>query len=340
MGKRDEYQYDYLDDNVRFADQINGALFKGRQVVKPEELEPADGQIIYLGKEAGVRENFKTIIDKTRLWKGRLLHILAVENQTYVDYRMILRNMLSESLSYHRQWKKKKAVHDRNSDLQIGTDAFLSGMTKEDKFIPIITLVVYCGTEHPWDGARCLYELLELDDEVKDYVTNYRLNLYDCHEHDTFDEYRTGLRQLFETVRYGKDKEQLRRVIEENKDAYSNIDGETKELLEVVANVKIPELYQTKGEGEQDMESREKRFNVCKAWEDWRLEGKEEGKAEGKMEHLVQAVCKKLQKNKQAAVIADELEEELAEIEKVIEVQKKIGSYDVGRICEALMLMS
>ena len=65
MGKRDEYQYDYLDDNVRFADQINGALFKGRQVVKPEELEPADGQIIYLGKEAGVRENFKTIVDKT-----------------------------------------------------------------------------------------------------------------------------------------------------------------------------------------------------------------------------------------------------------------------------------
>ena len=81
-------------------------------------------------------------------------------------------------------------------------------------------------------------------------------------------------------------------------------------------------------------------FNVCKAWEDWRLEGKEEGKAEGKIEYLVQAVCKKLQKNKQAAVIADELEEELAEIEKVIEVQKKIGSYDVGRICEALMLMS
>lgn len=92
------------------------------------------------------------------------------------------------------------------------------------------------------------------------------------------------------------------------------------------------------------MDSREKRFNVCKAWEDWRLEGKEEGKAEGKaegkIEYLVQAVCKKLQKNKQAAVIADELEEELAEIEKVIEVQKKIGSYDVGRICEALMLMS
>ena len=27
MGKKDEYQFDYLDDNRRFADQINGALF-------------------------------------------------------------------------------------------------------------------------------------------------------------------------------------------------------------------------------------------------------------------------------------------------------------------------
>ena len=26
MGRPDEYQFDYLDDNVRFADQVNGAL--------------------------------------------------------------------------------------------------------------------------------------------------------------------------------------------------------------------------------------------------------------------------------------------------------------------------
>lgn len=30
MGRSDEYQFDYLDDNNRFADQINGALFHGR----------------------------------------------------------------------------------------------------------------------------------------------------------------------------------------------------------------------------------------------------------------------------------------------------------------------
>ncbi len=321
MGRADEYQFDYLDDNNRFADQVNGALFHGRQVVKPYELEPADMQMVYLGKEAGNRKNFKTVVDKTRMWRGRLIHILAVENQSFVDYHMVLRNMLTECLGYQKQWKQKKRLHDRQKDLLIGSDAFMSGMTKAEKFVPIITLVVYCGTEHPWDGARCLHELLEMDDDVRGLVTNYRLNLYDCHEHDTFDEYHTGLRQLFEVLRYGKDKDKLRAVMEANKEAYSRMDSDTRELLEVVAKVKIKE-------DDQIMENGEKKYDLCKAFVDMKLEGSRE--------HLAKAVCIKLQKGKTANVIADELEEELAEIEKVIEAQKRAGSYDAEQVCKMM----
>lgn len=124
MGKSDEYYYNYLDDNDRFADQVNGALFQGKQVVMPEELKPADSQIVYLGKEAGMRENFKAVVDKARIWNGKVIHILLIEHQTYVDYRMVLRNMLSESLSYNKQWKQKKALHDNEKDLKHGTDEF------------------------------------------------------------------------------------------------------------------------------------------------------------------------------------------------------------------------
>ena len=321
MGRADEYQFDYLDDNNRFADQVNGALFHGRQVVKPYELEPADMQMVYLDKEAGNRKNIKTVVDKTRMWRGRLIHILAVENQSFVDYHMVLRNMLIECLGYQKQWKQKKRLHDRQKDLLIGSDAFMSGMTKAEKFVPIITLVVYCGTEHPWDGARCLHELLEMDDDVRGLVTNYRLNLYDCHEHDTFDEYHTGLRQLFEVLRYGKDKDKLRAVMEANKEAYSRMDSDTRELLEVVAKVKIKE-------DDQIMENGEKKYDLCKAFVDMKLEGSRE--------HLAKAVCIKLQKGKTANVIADELEEELAEIEKVIEAQKRAGSYDAEQVCKMM----
>lgn len=95
MGKSDAYQFDYLDDNEHFADQVNGALFQGRQVVKPEELMPADAQAVYLGEEAGAPKNYTAIVDKVRLWQGRLIHILAVENQTFVDYHMVLRHRTS-----------------------------------------------------------------------------------------------------------------------------------------------------------------------------------------------------------------------------------------------------
>ncbi len=76
MGKKDDYQFDYLDDNARFADQINGALFNGKQVVKSEELEPEDTQTVSTGKEKGT-ESIKTVVDKVRIWKGRKLHIYA-----------------------------------------------------------------------------------------------------------------------------------------------------------------------------------------------------------------------------------------------------------------------
>jgi len=72
MGRADEYQFDYLDDNRRFADQVNGALFQGRQVVKPDELEPADMQLVYHGKEDGKRESYKTVVDKIRAWRGKV----------------------------------------------------------------------------------------------------------------------------------------------------------------------------------------------------------------------------------------------------------------------------
>ena len=279
MGKKDDYQYDYLDNFERFADQVNGALFEGRQVVKPEELEPADALTVYLGKEAGVRKSYKDITDKARIWRGRLIHIITIQNQTYVDYRMVIRSMLAESIGYHKQWKNKKAAHKKAKNLERGSDSYMSKMNKDEKFTPIITLVVYCGTEHPWDGARCLHDLLDIDDEMKEFVTNYKLNLYDCHEHDTFEEYHTGLRQLFEVIRYNKDRNQLQRIMEENREAYINIDVDTREMFEVMAGVKLSEEYNT-------IENGKERYNMIKAFEDMRLEGKIEGKIEDILEIL------------------------------------------------------
>ena len=55
--------------------------------------------------------------------------------------------------------------------------------------------------------------------------------------------------------------------MEENKEAYSSLDGDTREMLKVMVNVDI-------SEEDKSMENGKKRYNMCKAFEDYRLEGK------------------------------------------------------------------
>ena len=69
--------------------------------------------------------------------------------------------------------------------------------------------------------------------------------------------------------------------MEKNKEAYSKIDSDTKDMLAVVANVKIPEEFKIVEDGEE-------RYDMCKAFEDMRLEGFEEGIEKG-IRILIQA---------------------------------------------------
>ncbi len=44
--RRDELLKSYLSDNTRYADLINGYVFEGRQVVRPEDVTELDIQRI------------------------------------------------------------------------------------------------------------------------------------------------------------------------------------------------------------------------------------------------------------------------------------------------------
>ncbi len=83
------------------------------------------------------------------------------------------------------------------------------------------------------------------------------------------------------------------------------------------------------------MNYEEDEYDMCKAFVDMKLEGIEEGIAEERaknQKHLIKVVCKKLQKEKSLEVIAEELEEELADIAKIIAAQRQAGSYEVEEI--------
>lgn len=327
MGREDVYENDYLEDPEIFADLVNGVLYEGKQIVKAKDLSEQDGELRSISKG-----NVKKLIrDKVRLWNGMVLAVLSVENQTKIDYGMVIRAMLAESMAYDRQ-RKKVNEKLRAEKEEVTSDEFISGMRKEDKFIPVITIVVYFGKEKPWDGARTLYELLDMqgkEDKIVPYISNYRLNLFDFHEHDSFEQFHTELRSFFEFLRYSGEKERLKEKLELHEKEYEKLSGQAKVLLTKLTNIReIP------GVGEEAFERGE--FSMCKAFEDMREEGKLEGKIEGRAEELIEMICKKLQKNKPAAMIAEELEKELSVVENIIKIQRQLGSYDVEQIYKAM----
>lgn len=271
MGKKDLWQSDYFDNKERFADMINGAFFKGEQVISAEELEEVDSKLVHHEKN---EEAVSVIRDKVYRWRGQNVSICVLENQSYVDYRMVFRVMLEEAVSYikqqkrvYRKWKEAGYSFDKNE--------FLSQMRKEEKYTPVITLILYLETEQEWDGAKSLYEILEIDEEWKPFVTNHKMNLFDYHEYEDFSFFKTENRIIFELLSCAKDEIKMEKIIKKNQYI---LDKETIKAILGMLGIKV-NLNKIRIKTQEGV-----RYDMCKAWDDHKESGRREGRREGRQE--------------------------------------------------------
>lgn len=228
MGQKDYAQNDYFKDKVRFADVCNGILFQGQPVIQPEELQEMDPDIVYYDSKNTLH---KLIPDKVMMWKGLYIGITGIESQTNVDYHMVFRVMKAEALSYDRQWSNLEKEYHRDGSLTEHAIFEWSSLGKESRFVPIIMLVIYLGTDKEWDGARCLYDMLDINEDLKPYVNNYKMNLFDYHDCDDFSIFKTENRLLFETLACSDDKRKMKAFFKEKSHEYENLDMTTKLLI-------------------------------------------------------------------------------------------------------------
>ena len=84
-----------------------------------------------------------------------VIALLGLENQTKPDENMPLRVISYEGASYKSQ--------------------LLDG---EKNFYPVITLVLHFGKQH-WEKARSLYEKLEVPEELRPYVNDFSINVFE-----------------------------------------------------------------------------------------------------------------------------------------------------------------
>ena len=149
------------DYNDVFADIINNALFDGREVVKPEELENAV-TVSQLRLLDGLHEQER---DTAKYWKQGTVIIAAFgsENQTLDDPVMPLRVVSYDGTIYKGEVNRYHS--ERRQKLPVSP------------LYPAVTVVLYFGKTR-WKGPRSLRECFpNLQEELKPFVPDYPIHV-------------------------------------------------------------------------------------------------------------------------------------------------------------------
>lgn len=295
MEKYDTCMKEFLQNKDRFADLFNGCCFQGRQIIRAEDLREASENYVITDKRlpGKTRQKDTEIIRDVKmvLGSGMVLQVLAVENQSYIDYAMPVRCMGYDAAEYRRQLKERKQERrllmnseNRPKNPAVSMDETLSGILSSDRLHPVYTLCLYSGTE-PWDGPRKLSDMMAFDPQNKNLQSlfeEYHLHLFCINEQHVFDAFRSDLKPLFQAINCRNNKKKMIELMKD--ETYSHLNEDTWDAIAVMtdnaAMLQKKDLYKTENQKEE--------FNMCQAlqelMQDERNEGRIEGRNEGKIE--------------------------------------------------------
>lgn len=170
MGQKDITQKNFEAYNDVFSDIVNGTLFDGREVIKPEALVDAIAKSQYKADDNVIHEQER---DVAKYWTDKNCYIrlalLGVENQLAIDMDMPLRVIGYDGSSYRDEMNQDKIVIDEATGKK--------HKIRHERY-PVITIVLYFG-KTPWKKPLRLYDVLKISDELKPFVSDYKINLID-----------------------------------------------------------------------------------------------------------------------------------------------------------------
>ena len=262
LGRKDTVTKVYMEQNNIFADAFNYYIFGGQQVIRPEQLKALDITelaVPYGADSAGEPEQkYRDVMKSlTAMYDEQAAYLLlGIENQSDVNYAMPIKNLLYDALNYARQVQEAAASHREAKDYKGHNEGeFLSGFYKEDKLIPVITLVVFFSPD-PWDGPMTLHEMMSVKDRrLLSLVPDYQVHLIAPSglSDKELDKFHTSLREVLAFIKYSKDMEMLDKTVNGN---FRNLRKDEIDVLNQCVNAKL-----SLKEGEEELV-------VCKALED------------------------------------------------------------------------
>lgn len=254
MGKIDILTKDYISDNNIFADAFNYFIYDGESVVNPDHLTDLDTTVLTapygVNGEALPVQKYR---DKIKSWMlkrddSAAYLLLAIENQTELHQAMPVRNMVYDALQYAEQVDKTAKKHRDAHDKAMSASEYLSGFYATDYLIPVITLVIYFNSDQ-WTAPKTLHEMFRVENKkILDFLPDYKINLIApaSMTKEEIDQMKSGLREVLLFIKYSKDKEKLRELVQTDT-CFSHMDRKAVQVLQAVTNLKM-EMTETEGE--------------------------------------------------------------------------------------------
>ncbi len=147
--------------------------------------------------------------------------ILAIENQSNIHYAMPVKNLVNDALQYAKQVEIAANSHKKSGDYKgADSDEYLSGFMKNDKLIPVVTLVVYFG-DKLWDGPMSVHEMFnEQDAEILALVPDYKINLIApaVIDEKDFSKFNSSLREVLSFIKYSRNADKLEEIVNSDAD--------------------------------------------------------------------------------------------------------------------------
>ena len=249
---KDKMMKEFLENNAYFVDFFNAYFFDGQKVLKPENCEELDSEM----NDSNM--DLEKHVDVIRKYNdGNLYSAFIIENQSYVDMSMVVRAAVYEFVAYERMLKKSKK-------------------NKAKEKLPMVHILVFYTGERPWNAARQLSELVEVDERFKSYFHDYQMNLIEITGNTSYNFNEEDVYNLFYICRSIYDQS----IYEGTINDFGLVKSSVLKVVKTLTDVEWLDLKELEKKEKIEMCEAEKRWLEVKSKE-WEAEGIRKGIEQG-----------------------------------------------------------
>ena len=249
---KDKMMKEFLENNAYFVDFFNAYFFDGKRVLKPENCMELDSEM----NDSNM--DLEKHVDVIRKYNdGNLYSAFIIENQSYVDMSMVVRAAVYEFVAYERMLKKSKK-------------------NKAKEKLPMVNILVFYTGERPWNAARQLSELVEVDERFESYFHDYKMNLIEITGNTSYNFNEEDVYNLFYICRSIYDQS----IYEGTSNHFGLVKSSVLKVVKTLTDVEWLDLEELEEKEAIAMCEAEKRWLEIKSKE-WKAEGIELGIKQG-----------------------------------------------------------